>query len=87
MEVTYSPRFLRQLKKLNKPLQDEVVEKIELFKDVTNHKQLKVHSLHGKFQTYHSFSVNYAYRIIFDYVSKNEVVLLKVGDHDIYDAN
>lgn len=84
MEVYYSSRFLRQLKKLHKPLQDEVLEKIELFKDLKNHKQLKVHSLSGKFETYNSFSINFAYRIIFDYISKNEVILLKVGDHDIY---
>lgn len=85
MEVYYSARFLRQLKKLPKPLQDEVLEKIELFKDKENHQQLKVHGLTGKFETYHSFSVNFAHRIIFDYLSKNEVVLLKVGDHAIYD--
>jgi mRNA-degrading endonuclease YafQ of YafQ-DinJ toxin-antitoxin module len=85
MEVYYSSRFLRQLKKLPQPLQDEVIEKIELFKDIKNHKQLKVHILTGKFATYHSFSVNYAHRIIFDYLEKDEVVLLKVGDHDIYD--
>lgn len=86
MEVRYSSRFLRQLKKLSKSLQDEVIERIETFKNTTNHKQLKVHSLGGKFKTYHSFSVNYTHRIIFDYVSKNEVVLLKVGTHDIYEA-
>jgi mRNA-degrading endonuclease YafQ of YafQ-DinJ toxin-antitoxin module len=85
MEVYYSARFLRQLKKLPKPLQNEVIEKIELFKDIKNHKQLKVHGLTGKFETYHSFSVNYAHRVIFDYLAKDEVVLLKVGDHDIYD--
>lgn len=85
MEVTYSARFLRQLKKLDTPLQEEVIEKIELFKDTGNHKQLKVHSLHGTFDTYNSFSVNYTHRVIFDYVSKTKVVLLKVGDHNVYE--
>lgn len=87
MEVKYSVRFLRQLKKINKSLQEEIIEKIELFKKVENHKQLKVHKLNGRFETYHSFSVNYTHRIMFDYISKNEVVLLKVGDHDIYEKN
>lgn len=85
MEIVYSVKFLRQLKKLNTPLKEEVIEKIELFKKTENHKQLKVHKLKGKFDTYHSFSVNYAYHIIFDYVSINEVAILKVGDHDIYE--
>jgi mRNA-degrading endonuclease YafQ of YafQ-DinJ toxin-antitoxin module len=79
-------KFLRQLKKLSVPLQEDVIQKIELFKNKENHKQLKVHKLSGPFDTYHSFSVNYSYRILFDYVSQEEVVLLKVGTHDIYDT-
>jgi len=84
MTVSFLPSFVKKLKSLELDLQDEVMEKIELFKDEKNHKQLKVHKLHGILSGRYSFSVNYKTRVIFLYFSKNEAVLLAVGDHEIY---
>lgn len=84
MKVVYTAYFLKLLKRLELNIQDEVIEKIELFKDKNNHKNLKVHKLHGKFSGSCSFYINYKIRIIFDYISKEEVAFLLVGDHDIY---
>ena len=84
MEVYFKPTFIRKLKSLEAALQDEIMEKIELFKDEKNHKQLKVHKLQGVLSGRYSFSVNYKTRIVFLYISKNEVVLLAVGDHEVY---
>jgi mRNA-degrading endonuclease YafQ of YafQ-DinJ toxin-antitoxin module len=87
MDVAFSPAFLRRFKKLDARLQDEAIEKIELFKDLENHGFLKVHKLNGPFSDCHSFSVNHKTRIIFEYLdrSKGEVVLHAIGDHEIYD--
>lgn len=87
IEVVYSAHFVRNYKRLDKNLQDEVYEKIELFKNKKNHISLKVHSLKGRLKGMHSFSVNYSFRIIFEYEKKTKkvVILLDVGDHDIYD--
>lgn len=82
--LIYAPRFVRQFKRLPKELQEEAFQKIDLFKNVKNHAVLNVHKLHGKFSASYSFSVNYKTRIVFDYVSKIEVALLSIGDHDIY---
>lgn len=84
LEINYTPLFIRQYNKLDTDLQDEVVEKIEFFKDKENHDKLRVHALKGKMQGYFSFSVNYSHRVVFEYLNKKEVALLKVGDHDIY---
>ena len=84
MEVYFKPTFIRKLKSLEPALQEEVLEKIELFKDERNHKQLKVHKLHGFLLGRCGFSVNYKTRIVFSYLSKKEAVLLAVGDHEIY---
>ncbi len=85
MKIFYSPAFIKHYNKLTPTLQDEVIEKIELFKHKKNHLKLKVHVLHGHLEGKYSFSVNYSHRIVFEYISKDEVGLLKVGDHDIYD--
>lgn len=82
--VSYKPSFIRKVRNLEKDLCNEVLDKIELFKDVRNHKLLKVHKLHGEFKNCYSFSVDYRIRVVFQYESKSEVVLLAVGDHEVY---
>lgn len=84
MDLFYKPIFIRQLNKLPKELQEEALEKIELFKNVSNHKQLRVHKLKGHLKGCYSFSVNYSFRIVFDYDTKSKINILAIGDHDIY---
>lgn len=83
MEILYKPTFIRQLNKLDKDLREEVLEKIDLFKIKDNHLLLKVHKLHGELREFYSFSVNYKIRIVFMW-NNNEVVLVSIGDHDLY---
>ncbi len=82
--VAYKATFVRQFDALEEGLQNEVLEKIELFKNPKNHRQLKVHKLHGPLRDWYGFSVNYKFRIVFSYVTKSEVVLLAIGDHEVY---
>ena len=84
MEIDYKPTFIRQYACFENLLKEEIKEKIELFKNEKNHKQLKVHKLKGKLSNYFSFSVNYKYRIVFVYQSKSRVALLAIGDHAVY---
>ncbi|MDP3661718.1 MAG: type II toxin-antitoxin system RelE/ParE family toxin [bacterium] len=84
MKIAHTPAFRRQFQSLDTILQSEVVEKLALFRNTVNHRQLKVHKLHGKLKGRFSFSVNYRYRIVFAYISQNEVVLHAVGDHEVY---
>ena len=85
MDIRFKPSFIRQFNRLETALQDEVVEKIELFKGVKNRKQLKIHKLKGRLKGHYSFSVNYKTRVIFTYLSKQEIVLLAIGEHGVYD--
>ena len=84
LKTHYKPSFLKKFNRLSEGLQDEVEEKIELFKKDPADSFLKSHKLKGPFKGCFSFSVNYRYRVVFEYLSKKEVVLLCVGDHDIY---
>lgn len=84
MHVFFKPTFVRQYKNLEPQLQEEITEKIELFKNPRNHRHLKVHKLKGPLSGRYSFSVNYKIRIVFSYLSKKEAVLLTLGDHSVY---
>ena len=84
MLISYKPSFVREFKKLPTELQEEAVERIDLFRNVQNHKKLKVHKLKGRLKDFHSFSVTYSHRIVFSYESKEEVVFIAIGDHSVY---
>lgn len=84
MDVFYTPKFLTQLGALDIELQKEALEKISLFKNSKNHKQLKVHKLKGPLAGRYSFSVNYSTRIIFMYENSKTAILLVIGDHEVY---
>lgn len=84
IKVLYKPAFIRQYKKLPEALREEIKEKIGLFREDPSHLFLKSHKLKGKLKGFLSFSVNYEYRIVFEYETKNTVVLLAVGDHEVY---
>lgn len=84
MQIIYSPKFIRQFNKLPSDLQEEVLEKVELFKNVNNHKILKVHKLGGRLRKYHGFWIDFHNRVVFDYMSGDKVAFLSVGDHEIY---
>ncbi len=84
LNVYSKASFIRKMNALPNALSEEALEKIELLKETKNHRMLKVHKLHGPLAGLHSFSVNYKTRIVFEYISKKEIVLLSIGDHEIY---
>ena len=85
IEVHFSPSFVRCMHSLPKNLEEEVHERIGLFRNRKNHKLLKVHKLKGKMNGCFSFSVDYRTRIVFEYIDSSTAVLLVIGDHSIYE--
>lgn len=87
MEVSFTPAFVRQLKSLPEKLQEEALEKIEMFSDIKSHKTLKVHKLKGRLVGRYSFSVNFSTRIVFCYLKTKpkEACLTAIGDHEVYE--
>ncbi len=84
IQLIYAPAFIRALNKLSVDLQEEAMEKIELFRNEKSHTQLKIHKLRGRLEGRLSFSVNFKTRIIFQYLAPKKATLLTIGDHDIY---
>lgn len=82
--VQFKPSFVRKYKKLPPDLQEDVKKSIELLKNNPTHPFLKSHRLKGRLENRWSCSINYKYRIIFRYESETNILLLTVGDHDIY---
>ena len=85
IEIDYKSKFIRKMNKLPHALQDEAEEKISLFAKNPQLPSLRAHKLSGHMKGLWSFSVNYAYRIIYYYEQKDTAVLLDIGDHSIYE--
>ena len=84
ISISRSSHFIRSLKRLPLELQAETVEREKIFGTDCFDPKLKTHKLSGKLKNQWSFSVNYQYRILFEFLSKNEVLFIDIGDHDIY---
>lgn len=85
MKIVYTSIFFRKFNKLPKVLQDDVREKITLFAENPRNPSLRAHKLKGQLRGYFSFSVNYKYRIVYEYDDAHTVALLTVGDHSVYE--
>lgn len=86
MEILYSNRFNKQFSKLSNEIKRDFEEKESIFRLDIFDSRLKTHKLHGKFSDLYSFSINYRYRIVFDYTNNGKDVRFHaIGTHDIYE--
>ena len=85
MEIFYAPSFVRASKKLSADIKAKADSAIEIFKKDPADARLRVHKLRGRFCNYWAFSVDFKYRIMFRYGQADEVILMFIGDHGIYD--
>ncbi|MCF7906368.1 type II toxin-antitoxin system mRNA interferase toxin, RelE/StbE family [Patescibacteria group bacterium] len=84
MKINYSAIFIKKYKKLPKNIKILAEKKEIIFKINPFEKGLKTHKLSGKLSNFWSFSINYKYRIIFEFIKKDEINFLFIGKHDIY---
>ncbi len=83
-ELLYTPKFIRQWKKLEPDLQEEVEACLAELRKNPKLASLKIHKLTGPLKGFLSCSVNYRYRIIFEWDNPKVIAVLSVGDHDVY---
>ena len=84
MKIYYSSKFAKEYKKLPKKVKLLAEKKEAIFRKDAFDKRLKTHKLSGKLKEYHSFSIDYKYRIILEFVEKDVVWFHSVGTHEIY---
>jgi addiction module RelE/StbE family toxin len=84
MEIEYSPKFLKQFKKLSKEANKSALKCEKLFRVNPFDPKLKTHKLHGTMREYWAFSISHSYRIGFTFIDSHLVRFHAVGTHDIY---
>lgn len=84
MKIYYSSKFVREYKKLPIIVKKQAEKKEKIFRVDPYEASLKAHKLTGKLSDYWSFSIDYKYRIIFEFYGEDVVWFHSVGGHEIY---
>lgn len=83
-EIRVTGKFERQYKKLPEAVKRAAREKETIFRNNPFDARLATHKLHGKERELWAFSVTHSHRIKFVFLTKDSVLFLEVGTHDIY---
>ncbi|MBU1160643.1 MAG: type II toxin-antitoxin system mRNA interferase toxin, RelE/StbE family [Patescibacteria group bacterium] len=85
MKILYLPKFTKQYKKLPNKIKKLSEIKEIIFRNNPFDPKLKTHKLQGRLNGFCAFSINYQYRIIFDFADDGIVRFYSIGSHKIYD--
>jgi len=85
MKILYLPKFTKQYKKLPNKIKKLSEIKEIIFRNNPFDPKLKNHKLQGRLNGFCAFSINYQYRIIFDFADDGIVRFYSIGSHKIYD--
>jgi len=84
VKIFYTPKFVKTYKKIPAKIQLLAVKKEKIFLANPHDPRLNTHPLTGELGGSWSFSVNYQYRVVFNFIENNDILFLVIGTHDIY---
>lgn len=85
-KIIITDEYFKKLKKFVKKHPNALSrysKAMELLEIDPYHPSLRLHKLQGKLRVYYSVSVTMEYRIVIDFIIKeNEIILIDIGSHD-----
>ena len=84
MKIFYTKKFEREYKKLNKEIKLKVEAREVVFRKNSFSSTLKTHKLSGELEGFWSLSVDFSYRVVFEFFNDGNVFFHSIGSHDIY---
>lgn len=82
--ISYSPTFQKLYRKLPNNIQLLAEQRELIFTQNPFDPRLHTHKLRGEHAGFWSFSINYHYRIIFEFVTAQQIYFHTTGTHEIY---
>lgn len=82
-KITYTERFKKSFKRLNKQEQIQFQNKMELFINNVLHPSLRTKKIKG-IDSFYESSINMDIRIIWYFENEELIVLVDIGHHDIF---
>jgi len=84
MQIIYSLQFKREYQRLPDFIKGKAERREKIFRINPFNSRLKTHKLGGRLSDFWSFSIDYRYRIVFEFKSKDKIIFHIVGDHSVY---
>lgn len=84
MRIYYSSKFEKEYRKLPKKVKISAEKKEKLFRKDPFSPALKTHKLTGRLKDFWAFSIDFQYRIIFEFIDEQIVWFHSVGTHGVY---
>ena len=84
-KIIYSSHFAKVFRALPEKIKKQAIQRETIFRVDCFDARLKTHKLKGSLKEYWSFSINYSYRILFEFQDDGVVGLIDVGTHSIYE--
>lgn len=90
MKIAWTPKSIRAFKRLirkNPQLRPSIAKALKQLEENHFHPNLRTHKLTGELANIWSCSINYQYRILFEFIQDNQtgqnaILLLNIGSHD-----
>jgi len=87
-ELIFDESYKKKEKKFFKK-HPELLEKyrkvLHILRANPNYPALRLHKLQGNLKEYYSISLNMSYRIVIDFIIKdNKIIFVNIGGHEIY---
>ena len=85
INLIWDEGFKRKYKKLihrNSQIKEDFNFIMQLFVENPHNQILKTHKLLGNLKGCWSSSINYEYRIVFEKIDANNILLIDIGSHD-----
>lgn len=84
LAIHVSSRFERSFKRMPSHICEDFKKQISIFQEHPFHPSLHTHKLGGKLREYYAFYLRDGYRVLFDFMAPDVVLLVNVGSHDDY---
>ena len=81
MNIAYSKRFLKTVRKLPPKVQAQLADRIELLGANPLHKQLRNHALHTPYKGSFSIDITGDYRALYHLIDEQTALFTHVGTH------
>ncbi len=86
MTIVFTESYQKKAKKFFKThpeLLSQYEKTLKLLEVNYQHPSLRFHRLHGRLANLYSVSINISYRIVLEFIIKNDtLILIQVGKHD-----
>lgn len=81
----YYEKRLELFKQKHSDLRNSYLKTITLLEANPHHPSLRLHKLKGKLVPFYSVSIDMKYRILFDFMIRDDqIILIDIGDHALY---